>query len=185
MLAHLKSTPAWKKYTTAGGGGGDLYELCSNYGKSFFKILKPGQLFVCKYSTESVCFPRRVVDILWCCSFCKISPILVYCDPFLLLPPVNRNWTRLVEITCQQLWIISWKLRLAFMDFFCVIRVADLKVVIMVNGNEVSDDNYISTASYPWRSVHGSGILAFSLPLLVQKQRSHKFPLTSAIDKHK
>ena len=36
-----------------------------------------------------------------------------------------------------------------FYGFFCVIRVADLKVVIMVNGNEVSDDNYISTASYP------------------------------------
>ena len=140
---------------------------------------------VCQNSKESVCFPRRVVDILCCCSFCKISPILVYCDPFLLLPPVNRNWTRLVEITCQQLWIISWILRLAFMDFLYAFRVADLEVVIMVNGNEVSNDNYISTASYPWRSVDGSGTLAFSLPLLVQKKRSHKFPLTIAIDKHK
>ena len=35
------------------------------------------------------------------------------------------------------------------MDFLYAFRVADLEVVIMVNGNEVSNDNYISTASYP------------------------------------
>ena len=68
-----------------------------------------------------------------------------------------------------------------FYELNCVKRVADLKVVIVVNVNEGSDDNCCIRTE----SVHGSGILAFSLPLLVQKPRSHKFPLTSAIDKHK
>ena len=97
------------------GWGGEIKKEFWNFDiENGFKNLS-----VCQNSKESVYFPRRVVDILCCCSFCKISPILVYCDPILLLPPVNRNWTRLVEITCQQLWIISWKLRLAFMDFLC------------------------------------------------------------------
>ena len=44
-----------------------------------------------------------------------------------------------------------------FCGFFRVVRVADLKVVIMVNGNEASDDNY-STRSSPWPSGRGYSV---------------------------
>ena len=31
MFSVLKGAPAWKKYTTADGGGGDSYQLCEGH----------------------------------------------------------------------------------------------------------------------------------------------------------